>query len=45
MKAGLLPRLASHVLSVYVEATADDTEARLLKGLRNGVLDCRATWI
>ena len=34
MKAGLLPRLASHVLSVYVEATADDTEARLLKGLR-----------
>ncbi len=34
VKAGLLPRLARHVLSVYVEATADDTEARLLKGLR-----------
>lgn len=31
VKAGLLPRLARHVLSVYVEATADDTEARLLK--------------
>jgi serine/threonine protein kinase len=34
MKAGLLPRLLSHVLAVYLEATADDTEARLLKGLR-----------
>jgi formylglycine-generating enzyme required for sulfatase activity len=34
VKAGLLPRLADHVLSVYVEATADDTEARLLRGLR-----------
>jgi formylglycine-generating enzyme required for sulfatase activity len=34
VKAGLLPRLAGQVISVYVEATADDTEARLLKGLR-----------
>ncbi len=34
VKAGLLPRLAGHVLVVYVEATADDTEARLLRGLR-----------
>ena len=34
VKAGLLPRLAAHVIPVYVEATADDTEARLLKGLR-----------
>ena len=34
VKAGLLPRLARRVLPVYVEATADDTEARLLKGLR-----------
>jgi formylglycine-generating enzyme required for sulfatase activity len=34
MKAGLLPRLAKGVISVYVEATSDDTEARLLKGLR-----------
>jgi serine/threonine protein kinase/formylglycine-generating enzyme required for sulfatase activity len=34
IKAGLLPRLAGHVVPVYVEATADDTEARLLKGLR-----------
>jgi hypothetical protein len=33
VKAGLLPRLASHVLPVYVEATAEDTEARLLKAL------------
>jgi len=34
VKAGLLPRLAPHVLAVYVEATPDDTEARLLKALR-----------
>ena len=33
VKAGLLPRLAAHVISVHVEATADETEARLLRGL------------
>jgi hypothetical protein len=34
VKAGLLPRLAGQVRSVYVEATASDTESRLLRGLR-----------
>src|SRR5262249_58596522 len=34
VKAGLIPRLSDHVTALYVEATADDTEARLLKGLR-----------
>ena len=34
VKAGLLPRLGKHVLSVFVEATPDETETRLLKGLR-----------
>jgi formylglycine-generating enzyme required for sulfatase activity len=34
VKAGLLPRLAPSVRAVYVEATAGETEARLLKGLR-----------
>jgi energy-coupling factor transporter ATP-binding protein EcfA2 len=34
VKAGLLPRLGKHVIPVYVEATAEETEARLLKGLR-----------
>jgi eukaryotic-like serine/threonine-protein kinase len=34
VKAGLLPRLAKHVIPVYVEATAEETETRLLKGLR-----------
>jgi hypothetical protein len=34
VKAGLLNRLAKHVLPVYVEATPEETEARLLKGLR-----------
>ncbi len=34
VKAGLLPRLAGHVVTVYVEATPDDTEARLVRGLR-----------
>jgi formylglycine-generating enzyme required for sulfatase activity len=33
VKAGLLPRLAEHVTAVYVEATAEDTETRLLIGL------------
>jgi hypothetical protein len=34
VKAGLLPQLAKHVLPVYVEATPEETESRLLKGLR-----------
>jgi serine/threonine protein kinase/formylglycine-generating enzyme required for sulfatase activity len=34
VKAGLLPRLVSDVIAVYVEATAEDTETWLLKGLR-----------
>jgi formylglycine-generating enzyme required for sulfatase activity len=34
VKAGLLPRLSANVLPVYVEATADETEIRLLRGLR-----------
>jgi len=34
MKAGLLPRLSGDVIAVYVEATAGETEARLLNGLR-----------
>jgi eukaryotic-like serine/threonine-protein kinase len=34
MKAGLLPRLSKKVVSIYVEATANDTETRLLNGLR-----------
>jgi eukaryotic-like serine/threonine-protein kinase len=33
VKAGLLPRVAKHVLQVYIEATPEETEARLLKGL------------
>ena len=32
VKAALLPRLAASVRAVYVEATADETESRLLKG-------------
>ncbi|MGO9919135.1 MAG: protein kinase domain-containing protein [Isosphaeraceae bacterium] len=34
VKAGLLPRLAKGILPVYIEATADETEARLGRGLR-----------
>ncbi len=34
VKAGLLPRLGKHIFSVYVEATPDETEARLLRTLR-----------
>ncbi|MBI3468330.1 MAG: SUMF1/EgtB/PvdO family nonheme iron enzyme [Planctomycetes bacterium] len=39
MKAGLLPRVAPSVLPVYVEATRDDTESRLARGLRKAVPD------
>jgi serine/threonine protein kinase len=34
VKAGLLPRVDDRIASVYVEATREDTEARLTKGLR-----------
>jgi eukaryotic-like serine/threonine-protein kinase len=39
MKAGLLPRLAKTVTAVYIEASAEETEAHLLKGLRRQVPD------
>src|SRR5262249_38241981 len=34
VKAGLLPRLAGHLVPVYVEATPDETEARLSRAVR-----------
>jgi serine/threonine protein kinase/formylglycine-generating enzyme required for sulfatase activity len=34
MKAGLLPRLSGDVISVYLEAAAEETESRLLSRLR-----------
>jgi eukaryotic-like serine/threonine-protein kinase len=34
VKAGLLPRLSKDVIAVYVEATPDETETRILRGLR-----------
>src|SRR5262249_27227784 len=39
VKAGLLPRLAKPVVAVYLEATGEETEARLLKGLRRQLPD------
>src|SRR6202034_2792591 len=33
VKAGLLPRLSNDVIAVYVEATAEETQTRLLCGL------------
>jgi serine/threonine protein kinase/formylglycine-generating enzyme required for sulfatase activity len=43
VKAGLLPRLARSVTAVYVEATGEETEARLLKGLRRQLPDLPST--
>jgi serine/threonine protein kinase/formylglycine-generating enzyme required for sulfatase activity len=49
VKAGLLPRLSEDIIPVYIEATADETEARLLNGLRKRLaalpdnLDLKAT--
>ncbi len=34
VKAGLLPQLSGDVIVVYIEATAEETETRLLNGLR-----------
>ena len=34
VKAGLLPRLSEDVIPVYIEATLEETETRLLHGLR-----------
>ncbi len=34
VKAGLLPRLSKDVMAIYVEATPDETETRILRGLR-----------
>ncbi|MCA9947862.1 MAG: ATP-binding protein, partial [Anaerolineales bacterium] len=34
VKAGLLPRLSKTVTAVYLEATPDETEIRILRGLR-----------
>src|SRR5262249_49844531 len=42
VKAGLLPLLGRHVLAVYIEATSEDTEARLLRGLRKACPDLPA---
>jgi hypothetical protein len=39
VKAGLLPRLAKLVTAVYIEATGEETESRLLKGLRRQLPD------
>ncbi len=41
VKAGLLAGLPDKILSVYFEATPDDTEARLLHGLRKRCPDLR----
>jgi serine/threonine protein kinase len=42
VKAGLLPRISNEVLSVHIEATAEETETRLLNGLRKRCSDMPA---
>jgi len=39
VKAGLLPRLGKHILPVYIEATSEETETRLLRALRKACPD------
>jgi tetratricopeptide (TPR) repeat protein/energy-coupling factor transporter ATP-binding protein EcfA2 len=39
VKAGLLPHLSADVAAVYVEATPDETETRILRGLRKRLPD------
>ncbi len=42
VKAGLLPRLSGNVIAVYIEATPDETETRILRGLRKHLPDLPA---
>jgi serine/threonine protein kinase/formylglycine-generating enzyme required for sulfatase activity len=42
VKAGLLPRLSDDVIAVYIEASAKETETRLLNGLRKRCPDLPA---
>ncbi|MGC1719661.1 MAG: ATP-binding protein, partial [Isosphaeraceae bacterium] len=42
VKAGLLPRLSKPIIPIYIEATGEDTEARLLRGLRKQYPDLPA---
>lgn len=35
VQAGLLPRLSPDVITLYIEATSDETESRMLSGLRH----------
>lgn len=39
MKAGLLPRLNSKIVSVYVESTAEGTEDRILQAVKRAIPD------
>ena len=39
IRAGVLPRLANSVTAVHVEAAGEETEARLLSGLRRQLAD------
>lgn len=39
IKAGLLPRLSKNVTAIYLEATPDETEVRILRGLRKRLPD------
>lgn len=44
VKAGLLPHLERGVVAIYLEATPDDTEARILRELRKRLPNLRHEW-
>ena len=39
MKAGLLPRLSPKIIPIYLEATPEDTETRLVRAIRKAIPD------
>ncbi len=43
VKAGLLPRLSKDVIAVYLEATPDETELRILRGVKKRLASLDAT--
>ncbi len=39
MKAGILPRLNRKIVAIYLEATSEDTDARLLRAVQKAIPD------
>lgn len=43
MKAGLLPRISPKIIQIYIEATPESTESRLLRAVRKAIPDAEGS--